>query len=77
MKSKISIVCAALFALSMTACSNNTVKSEDTQVPEMTTAMPAEITTATPEPAPEAVKAKPAGKKKSKKKAKPAANTDA
>lgn len=58
MKSKISIVVAGLFALSLSACSSESKKAEETQVPEMSTTMPAEISTASPEAAPEAVKSK-------------------
>lgn len=64
MKSKISIVVAGLFALSLSACSSESKKYEETQVPEMSTTMPAEISTASPEAAPEAVKAKRATPKK-------------
>lgn len=69
MKSKYSIVLAGLFVLSLNACSSESKKYEQTQVPEMTTAMPPEIQTS-PEPEPEAVKVKKASPKKSDKKKK-------
>jgi uncharacterized lipoprotein YbaY len=66
MKSKLSIAFATLFVLSMTACSSYSAKTVETQVPEMSTAMPEEISTKTssPDAAPEAVKAKRVGDKK-------------
>jgi uncharacterized lipoprotein YbaY len=58
MKSKILFVSAALFAFSLSACSSESKKYENTQVPEMSTTMPAEISTVSPEAEPEVVKQK-------------------
>ena len=66
MKSNVLIV-SVLFALSLSACSSESKKYENTQVPEMTTEMPAEISTTNQpavEAAPEAVKVKRVEKKK-------------
>jgi uncharacterized lipoprotein YbaY len=76
MKSKILIVSAALFAFSLSACSSESKKYENTQVPEMSTTMPPEISTTSPDAAPEAVKAKRVTPKKKTTNKKKAADTE-
>ncbi|MFS4458476.1 hypothetical protein [Bdellovibrio sp. HCB2-146] len=70
MKSKfVQLLCAAAFAFSLSACSTTEPKKEETQVPEMSVNMPAEIPTETavaPVAEEQPVKAKKATKTKKK-----------